>query len=172
MKNIFLELERVYLRYISRKDFDILKSMLQDREIMYAWEYLFSDDEVWSWIDRTLECYKRYNLGYFIIEDKLLNSVIGQAALMPDIIQNKQYYEISYMLKKPFWSRGYATECAEGLAKYAFTKLNLNEVIFEIRPENRTSCKVAERLGAAIDGSFIKNVKGKRMRHLIYKLKK
>lgn len=109
MEKIFLETERLYLREIACSDFDDLKDMLQDTEVMYA-------------------------------------------------------------LKKQYWHKGYAAECARALAEYAFNELNLDKVIFEIRPENMPSRRVAEKLGAKIEGEFIKRVKDKDMRHLIYGL--
>lgn len=99
-------------------------------------------------------------------------NVIGQAALKQNIIENNQYYEIGYILKKEYRHKGYAAEAANVLKNYAFNTLNLNEVIFEIRPNNIPSLKVAENLGAKICGEFIKNVRNKKMPHLIYKLSK
>lgn len=170
MKNIFLECNRVYLRYITQDDFINLKSILQNPEVMYAWEYQFKDKDVQEWIDKNQALYRKYNLGYFIIEDKLSHKILGQAALMPDFIENRLYHEIGYILKKEYWHNGFAAECAKALTDYAFKKLNLKEVIFEIRPSNNASRNVAERLGAKIEGEFIKNVRGKDMIHLIYKL--
>ncbi len=171
MENIFLETNRLYLRKITQKDFDELASILQDKDVMYAWECPFSDIEVQDWIDKCISYYNKYNLGYFLAINKKTQEILGQAALMPDIINDKKYYEIGYILKKQYWHNGYAKECAEALAKYAFDSLNLNEVIFEIRPDNIPSRKVAESLGAKVIGEFTKNVKGKEMLHLIYSLK-
>lgn len=170
MQQIFLKTERLILRYITQNDFEALKSILQDSDVMYAWEYAFTDTDVQKWIDKNLEKYAAYNLGYFILHEKMSNTVIGQAALMPDSIEGIQYYEIGYILKKEFWHRGYATEAANALKDYAFHVLHLKEVIFEIRPQNLPSRKVAERLNAKISGEFIKNVRGIKMPHLIYTL--
>ena len=41
-------------------------------------------------------------------------------------------------------------------------------VIAEIRPENRRSRRVAERLGMQVTGEFVKRYHGKDMLHLIY----
>ena len=68
MEKIFLETERLYLREIACSDFDDLKDMLQDTEVMYAWEYTFSDAEVSEWIDKNLARYKTSGLGYFIAQ--------------------------------------------------------------------------------------------------------
>lgn len=171
MPNIFLKAERFYLRYITQNDFKELQAILQNKDVMYAWEYDFSNEDVQDWIDKTLECYKRYNLGFFLMIENVSGKVIGQAALMPDLIQGNKYYEISYILKKEFWHQGFAIEAVKTLTNYAFNTLKLNEVIFEIRPENLSSKRVAEKMNAKICGNFIKNVCGKKMIHLIYKLK-
>ena len=171
-KNIFLETERCYLRRMTFNDFGELAAMLQDIEVMYAWEYSFSDEEVKEWINKNLERYNRCNSGYFLVEDKISSNIFGQTALMPDVVNGKEYYEVGYIFKKQYWHKGYATECARALVKYAFEKLNLSEVIFEIRPENTASRNVAKRLGGCVEGEFVKNVRGKDMRHLIYKLYK
>ena len=65
MPNIFLKAERFYLRYITQNDFKELQAILQHKAVMLAWEYDFSNEDVQDWIDKTLECYKRYNLGFF-----------------------------------------------------------------------------------------------------------
>ena len=57
------------------------------------------------------------------------------------------------------------------MADIAFKNLNLKEVIFEIRPQNISSIKVAKRLGAKTTGRFIKKVGKKEMEHLIFTLK-
>lgn len=172
MQNVFLETERLNLRYITQDDFEELKIILKDKDVMYAWEYDFTDNDVQEWIDKNLEHYKKYNLGFFIMSENKTGNIIGQAALEPDTIEGKQYYEIGYILKKEYWHKGYATEMANALKEYAFNTLKLNEVIFEIRPNNLLSCKVAETLEAEICGEFIKNVRSRKMTHLIYKLSK
>ena len=155
MSNIFLKTERFILRYLTQEDFEELKEILQDKDVMYAWEYEFSDNDVQNWIDKNLELYKKYNLGYFLMVENISGKILGQAALMPEIIDQH---------------KGFATEAAKALKNYAFNNLNLNEIIFEIRPNNISSRKIAENLNAKITGKFIKNVSNKKMLHLIYKL--
>lgn len=171
-KNMFLKTERLTLKYITQNDFEELKSILQDKNNMYAWEYDFNDEDVQNWIDKNLCLYKKYNLGYFLMFENVSKKVAGQAALMPDIIDGHKYYEIGYILKKEYRHKGFAVEIANALKDYAFNVLNLNEVIFEIRPENTASRRVAENLNAIVSGDFIKEVRGKNMVHLIYKLSK
>ena len=93
----FLKTERLVLRYITQDDFEELKSILQDKDVMYAWEYTFTDNDVQGWIDKNLQRYAKSGLGYFILEKRSTGEIIGQAALMPDIIHNREYYEILYI---------------------------------------------------------------------------
>ncbi len=171
MQDMFLETERLYLRRMSYDDFAVLNDMLSNPKVMYAWEYTFSEQDVKDWISKNLAKYQKHSLGYFLVCDKTTTQVLGQAALMPDEIDGRLYYEIGYIFKPENWHKGYAAECVKFLADYAFTKLNVNEVIFEIKPDNIASIKVAEKSGAKVCGSFYKNVRGKRMKHLIFKLK-
>lgn len=170
MDNIFLETERLILRQMSEKDFSDIAEMLKNPNVMYAWEYVFDDIDVLKWIKKNREYYKKYGLGYFLAIDKQISQVVGQIALMPDIIDGIEYYEIGYILKEKFWHKGYAFEGAKLMADYAFNVLKSKTVIFEIRPENVPSRKVAERCGAVVTGEFFKNVRGKNMKHLIYTL--
>ena len=56
------------------------------------------------------------------------------------------------------------------MIEFAFNNLKLDNIIFEIRPENFQSIKVAEKCGAVVTGEFVKNVRGKNMKHLIYSI--
>lgn len=100
MQNVFLKTERLILRYITQNDFEELKIILQDKDVMYSWEYDFSIQDIQNWIDKNIEFYRKYNLGYFLMIENGSGKILGQAALMPDIIDKHQYYEIGYILKK------------------------------------------------------------------------
>lgn len=63
MSNIFLKTERFILRYLTQEDFEELKEILQDKDVMYAWEYEFSDNDVQNWIDKNLELYYKLTLS-------------------------------------------------------------------------------------------------------------
>ena len=42
--SLILETERLYLRKLNKDDFSNLCSILQDAQVMYAYEHAFSDD--------------------------------------------------------------------------------------------------------------------------------
>jgi RimJ/RimL family protein N-acetyltransferase len=54
---------------------------------------------------------------------------------------------VGYLISRPFWRRGFATEAARACRDYAFMVLARDRVISLIRPENGPSQAVARRLG-------------------------
>ena len=51
---VILETPRLCLRKIQTDDYKAISSILQDIDVMYAWEYAFSDQEVIQWIDENI----------------------------------------------------------------------------------------------------------------------
>lgn len=92
MNELFLETERLRLFKIDENDFAQLCLMHKYADVMYAWEYIFSDEEVKNWISKNIEFYEKYNLGYFLALDKNKNQVVGQIGLMPDIINGQRFF--------------------------------------------------------------------------------
>lgn len=76
--------------------------------------------------------------------------------------------EVGYILKHDCRGRGYALEGARGCVDYAFRHWGVPSVIAEIRPENKASLAVAEKLGFSLRDEIVKVVQGKEMRHLVY----
>ena len=79
MKNkIILETERLYLRKMDHGDIEALCEILQDEEVMYAYEHAFSDEEVRQWLEKQLTRYKNDGFGLWAVILKATGSMIGQ----------------------------------------------------------------------------------------------
>ena len=169
--NIIGESKRLIYRKITPDDFGEIREMMNSPHVKEIWEQDFSPKDIKIWIDKCQKSYSTKGMGYFIIIEKTSGSVAGQVSLSEDTIEGKIYCEIGYILKQTHTKKGYATESAKYMADIAFKNLNLKEVIFEIRPQNISSIKVAKRLGAKTTGRFIKKVGKKEMEHLIFTLK-
>ena len=59
-RNVIMETERLILRRMDLSDFRDIAEMMQDIRVMYAWEYVFSDEEVREWIGRMCSRYEQY----------------------------------------------------------------------------------------------------------------
>ena len=171
LTDVWGETKRLQLKKISFDNFNEIAEIMRGSNVQKIWGYYFSDCDVHQWIEKCQKFYEQYNTGYFLAEEKSTNKIVGQIGLMPDVINGTVHYEIGYILKEKYEHNGYATEGAAFMVDYALNKLQLEEVIFEIRPINQKSINIAKRLGAVQDGSFIKKVKNKYMEHLIFVLR-
>lgn len=165
-----LETERLLIRRITYDDFDALLAIMGKKEVMYAWEHGFSHDDVRGWIERQLVRYAKDGIGYFAVILKASGRLIGQVGLMNTMMRGEKVVEVGYIFDNMYWHKGYALEATQYLVGYAFDKLGLAAVYCSIRPENRPSVRVAEKLGMLLFGSHTVVYNGKKMPHLIYKL--
>ena len=60
---MILETERLILREMDQGGFFALCKILQDKDVMYAYEHAFEKDEVQNWLDRQMERYREYGFG-------------------------------------------------------------------------------------------------------------
>jgi len=154
---IILETDRLYLREMDEGDFDDLCSILQDKEVMYAYEHAFSDEEVKNWLNNQLKYYKEFGFGLWASVLKETGEFIGQTGLTVQPYNDSKVLEIGYLFKKKFWHNGYAIEAAKACRDYAFNVLKKDEVYSIIRDNNVASINVAKRNGMVKVGEFIKH---------------
>jgi ribosomal-protein-alanine N-acetyltransferase len=142
-----LETQRLYLRELEPEDYGNLREMLQDAEVMYAYEHAFSDEEVHEWLMKQLIRYERDGFGLWAVIRKSDETFLGQVGITMQKCDQEWIPEIGYLLKKKFWHQGYATEAALGCKDYAFQKLGCPYIYSIIRTNNIPSQQVAKRLG-------------------------
>jgi RimJ/RimL family protein N-acetyltransferase len=167
-----IETERLGLRKLTEDDFEALRPILGDPEVMYAWEHGFSDEEIRTWIGKIMLRYEQVGFSYFAAIDKESGRLIGTMGPLMEDIDGEQMVGVAYILGKAVWGRGYAAEGAAASIEYAFSQLGTTTVIASIRPDNATSLRVAEKLGMVIIGEHSKPVHGKEVRHLICAISK
>lgn len=166
---IILETDRLILREMTQSDFEPLCKILQDKEVMYAYEHAFSDDEAQEWLDRQIQRYRNYGFGLWAVVLKASGEMIGQCGLSMQDFAGNQVLEVGYLFQKAFWHQGYAAESAIACKQYAFERLHVDEVFSIIRENNLASQAVAERNGMTVCGSFTKHYHGIDMPHLVYR---
>lgn len=169
---MILETECLYLREMEQSDFPDLAEMLQNPNVMYAYEHDFTDEDVQIWLDRQKERYKEYGFGLWAVILKPTAVMIGQAGLTIQPYRDKRVLEIGYLLKEKYWHRGYAKEAAEGCKKYAFETLGEDKVYSIIKADNFPSIKVAESIGMTKEDEFITRYYNGDMLHYLYSVKK
>jgi [ribosomal protein S5]-alanine N-acetyltransferase len=144
---VILETPRLVLRELVRDDLDFVAEMLAHPEVMRFWPKPFSRAEAEDWIRRQQARYARDGHGYWLALDKASGQPIGQAGLLAQEVDGVAEIGIGYIIHRPFWQRGCATEAAAHCRDYAFATLGKPRVTALVRPENEVSQKVARKIG-------------------------
>ena len=109
---IIAETGRLLLRELVDDDLPGLCRVLQDSDVTYAYERVFSDREIGSWLKRQIQCYAQEGFGMWAVVLKETGKMIGHAGISMQVYGDEELPEIGYMFEKEFWHRGFATEAA------------------------------------------------------------
>ena len=167
MKKV-LETPRLALREMSLDDLDFVAAMLAHPEVMRYYPRLYSREEARTWIERQLGRYARDGHGLWLVQDRATGEPVGQVGLALQLVEGVEEPEIGYLIHRPFWRRGLATEAALGVRAWAFDILGVERVISLIRPENLPSQGVARKLGMAPG----KRVQFHELEHLVFSVRR
>ena len=165
-----LETPRLYLRRLTPADRPGLCAILQDPQVMYAYEHAFSSQEVDQWLEKQLERYAQDGLGLWAVLLKENGALIGQCGLTWQSIPGQTVLEVGYLFARAYWHRGFATEAAIGCRDYAFTHLPVTEIYSIIRDNNLPSQQVARRNGMSPVGTIVKHYYHVDMPHLLFRI--
>jgi ribosomal-protein-alanine N-acetyltransferase len=151
--SFYLETPRTFMREILGNDFDFLLRMMSDADVMRYYPRPYAEKDVREFINRMRARYREDGCGLWMLIDRENGEPLGRVGLYRQHVNGVDEFEIGYMVHKPFWQRGLATEAALAVREYAFTERKLPRVISLIRPENTPSQGVARKLGMDIVGS-------------------
>ncbi len=152
---VFLETERLILRYFTLDDVDAIFAVIGDPETMKFYPQRFAREDAARWVTKSQERYRRDGYALFAVVLKSNGQVIGNCGLMRQEIEGESLIEVGYHLRRDYWGHGYATEAARGCMAYAFGHLKADKVVSLILPENLPSRRVAERNGMTVERQVI-----------------
>ena len=168
--NQILETKRLVLREMEETDYEALCRMLQDPEVMYAYEHAFSDEEAWGWLHNQIRRYREEGFGLWAVILKESGEMIGQCGLTLQPYGEERVVEVGYLFQKAYWHQGYAIEAAMACRDYAFKTLKIPSVYSIIRDNNLASQRVAERNGMRRVDQIVKHYYSMDMPHWIYRV--
>ena len=144
---MILETARLRLRELQPSDLDFVAGMLAHPEVMRWYPKCYDRAEAEEWLDRQRGRYARDGHGLWLVEDRGDGTPIGQIGLVMQTVGGAPVPEVGYLVHRPYWRRGYASEAARAVRDHAFTDFGHPRVISLIRPENAPSQAVARTLG-------------------------
>lgn len=147
-----LETPRTFMREILGNDFDFLLRMMSDPEVMRYYPAPYTERDVRAFINRMRIRYREDGCGLWMLVDRESGEPLGRVGLLRQHVHGVDEFEIGYMVHRPFWRRGFATEAALAVRDHAFSARKLPRVISLVRPENVPSQGVARKLGMEVTG--------------------
>jgi ribosomal-protein-alanine N-acetyltransferase len=149
---MILQTARLALREMARDDLDFVASMLADPEVMRFYPTTYDRAGASEWLERQRARYARDGHALWLVTEKGSGRPVGQVGLVMQSVGGVAVPEIGYLIHRPCWRRGFATEAALGVRAHAFGRLGYDRVISLIRLENEPSRCVARKLGMAAQG--------------------
>ena len=165
-----LETQRLILRELCPNDFHEVCKLIQDNEVMYAYEGAFNGTEVREWLDRQIKRYAEDKVGLWGAVLKENGELIGQCGITMQPYREQTVPEIGYLIRKNFWHKGYATEAARSCADYASHILGIKRIYSIIRDNNLPSQGVAKRIGMTPGDTIVKHYRGIDMPHIVFSM--
>ena len=157
MYMMIIETDRLYLREMTKDDFDDLKKVLSDPDSMKFYPRPFTDEKVNQWIKWNIENYDQYGHGLWAVILKVNDVFIGDCGITMQNIDGDTVPEIGFHIIKDYCCHGYATEAALACVDYALNKMEYSKVYSYSRIENIPSQIVAKKIGMTLHKKFVKN---------------
>jgi RimJ/RimL family protein N-acetyltransferase len=147
-----LSTERLLLRPLAAEDLDALAAFYADPEVMrhVGGGRVLTHDETAASLERMMGSFERAGYGQWAVVEPSSGTFMGRAGILewPDLGPSGET-EIGYLLGRPHWGYGYATEAALAARDHALEVLGRRRLISLIDQANDRSARVAVKLGMA-----------------------
>jgi len=150
-QGLILTTERLLLRKFILPDIEALAAVLGDPLFMDFYHAPLDRQGVERWIARNQQRYQSDGHGLWAMVLRDSDELIGDCGCIVQEVEGRNEIEVGYHVRRDLWGNGYATEAARACMQYAFTRLGATRVFSMIRPENRSSRRVAEKNGMACE---------------------
>jgi RimJ/RimL family protein N-acetyltransferase len=167
---VVLETARLRLREMEPGDLDFVAAMLGDPEVMRYYPRVSSRAEAQAWLDRQRKRYIDDGHGLWLVEERATGMPAGQVGLSMQEVEGARRPEVGWLLHRPCWGKGYATEASRVLLRLSFEDLHLHRVYGRVEARNLGSARVLEKLGMRREAHLVENefVKGEWQSELTY----
>jgi RimJ/RimL family protein N-acetyltransferase len=145
-----LESERLRFRMLRDSDFPTYETWCANIDVMrYTSGRVLERIEAWRNMAYLIGHWALRGYGYYAVEEKSTGRLIGRIGYTDSA--GWPGFELGWMIDPALQGRGYATEGASFLLRYAFEALDQPHVISLIHADNTPSRRVAAKLGETIE---------------------
>ena len=149
-----IETERLYLREMTDEDFEALRKVLGDPDIMCHYPYAFDEERIRNWIDRNRERYRVFGFGLWAVCRKDTGEMIGDCGLTMQLVDGRILPEIGYHIRGDQQRQGFAGEAARAVRDWTFEQTPFEVVYSYMKAENIPSARTAMSYGCTEAGGF------------------
>ncbi|KXF81925.1 GNAT family N-acetyltransferase [Enterovibrio coralii] len=144
-----LKTKRLILRQWTEEDFHPFAEMCSDEDVMAHFPKPLSAEESHEMARKIQSLIRERGWGLWAIEVAGQHKFIGFVGLheAPSAMPFSPCIEIGWRLSKEHWGKGYATEAAKDVLRFAFEELSLSHVVSFTTVENTRSRAVMHRIG-------------------------
>ncbi len=166
---------RLGLRKWKESDLAPFAEMNMNPKVMKHFPRLLTVEESNSMVERINGHFDKHGFGLWAVELLETNKFIGFIGLSIPSFEAEftPCVEIGWRLSHEFWGKGYATEGATACLDYAFSNLEIPEIVSFTAVLNKPSIRVMERLEMNYAGEFLHpklDPKHPLCRHVLYKI--
>jgi RimJ/RimL family protein N-acetyltransferase len=154
-----LETDRLILRPWEDRDRSPLAAILGDAHVRRFYPAVASPEETNAQIDSAIAKTETNGFHFQAAELKSTGELVGLIGIgvipdyLHDALRGHPRVEIGWQFGRQFWGRGLAPEGAHGWLDYAWTRLDLDEVVAFTARVNLPSQRVMEKIGMTRDSS-------------------
>lgn len=148
---VVAETPRLTIRQLDADDAADLVAVYGDAEAM-KWVgdgRALTREQCGQWLEVTARNYSERGYGMFALVARETGRTVGFAGLVH--LAGHPTPELKYALRRDAWKKGYATEAAKALLRFAVT-LGIREVVATVSRENAASMGVLLKAGFATGG--------------------
>src|ERR1700733_3808668 len=144
-----LETQRLILRSFRMTDLDAMGSIDADPKVCEFLPAISTRENTTAGIQRIMSHEQQKGYSLYAVELKATHEMIGWIGLMTPSCEAHftPTIEIGWRLASQHWNQGYATEGAKAVLDYAFTTLELEEVVSFTVENNLASRRIMEKIG-------------------------
>lgn len=138
---------RLILRPFLPEDVAHLHSIYQVEDVLkyFPGSTIPSLEKVERFVTRQHTHWHEHGYGNWAILPAGATEIVGWAGLQ--YLLELDETEVGYLLAKPFWDQGFATEAAHLSIQFGFEEIALDHIIALVHPENSASLAVIKKCG-------------------------
>jgi RimJ/RimL family protein N-acetyltransferase len=145
-----LQTERLTLRPVAAEDFDAWAEAVADETAMHFLGGAQARSVAWRGFLGVAGSWSIQGFGMFSVIERATGRWLGRVG--PHRPEGWPGTEVGWMIARPAWGQGYATEAATAAMDYAVGELGWTDIIHCIDSGNTASQRVAQHLGSTLKG--------------------